>query len=51
MPIDNAILIAGTSAAASSIATVVAMRVDIGWIKRTLDKLDKRMTQLESKLF
>ena len=51
MPIDTAILIAGTSAATSSIATVVAMRVDIGWIKRTLEKLDKRMTHFESKLF
>ncbi|EHK9186074.1 hypothetical protein QNF13_003918 [Vibrio vulnificus] len=43
------IIIAVVTGAASSIATVVALRVDIAWIKLTLEKLDSRITELEKK--
>ncbi|ELV8625622.1 hypothetical protein QNF03_002277 [Vibrio cidicii] len=43
------ILVAVITGAASSLATVVALRVDIAWIKLTLEKLDNRITALENK--
>ena len=41
------LIVAGLTGAASSIATVVALRTDIAWIKLTLEKLDERVTELE----
>lgn len=43
------IIVAVVTGAASSIATVVALRVDIAWIKLTLEKLDNRVTEIEKK--
>ncbi|MET2901420.1 hypothetical protein ABXV22_24465 [Vibrio rotiferianus] len=41
------LVVACLTGAASSIATVVALRTDIAWIKLTLQKLDERITALE----
>ncbi|MCW4446815.1 hypothetical protein OHV10_21480 [Vibrio splendidus] len=42
--------VAALTGAVSSIATVVALRTDITWIKLTLEKLDSRVTALEQKI-
>ncbi|WP_171757504.1 hypothetical protein [Vibrio sp. 03-59-1] len=42
--------VAALTGAVSSIATVVALRTDITWIKLALEKLDNRVTALEHKL-
>ncbi|MCR9472257.1 hypothetical protein NB496_09230 [Vibrio alginolyticus] len=41
------LIVAGLTGAVSSIATVVALRTDITWIKLTLAKHDERITALE----
>ncbi|WP_347366163.1 hypothetical protein [Vibrio vulnificus] len=41
------IIVAVVTGAASSIATVVTLRVEIAWIKMFLNKLDIRVTEIE----
>jgi hypothetical protein len=44
----DALIVAAVTGVASSIATVITLRTDIGWIKRILDQHDRRIGQLES---
>jgi hypothetical protein len=43
----DALIVAAVTGVASSIATVITIRTDIGWIKRILDQHDRRIDCLE----
>lgn len=53
MKIDIATMVIGAvvSGVFSSLLTVVAIKVDIRWMKRALDKLEKRADRLEEHVF
>jgi hypothetical protein len=42
------LVVAAVTGLASSIATVITIRTDIGWIKRIIDQHDRRIGQLEN---
>ncbi|NGZ14970.1 hypothetical protein HGG78_14625 [Vibrio aestuarianus] len=44
------LIIAAITGGVSSIATVVAVRVDIQWIKKCHISIDKRVTTLENRI-
>ncbi|EKO3452648.1 hypothetical protein SD340_001120 [Vibrio fluvialis] len=43
------VIVAVVTGAISSVATIVALKVDISWIKNTLSDHEKRLRALEAK--